>query len=243
MMTNYNFESVYPMEATLYSSSRFQLGEEWMPFRTEFRVIGGTPKEVLFNQWMVLIGQAIQKHELIHTYKFYMMDDILMEHVRIGDEVFTLYTKTKDIQPFLHYIFPLNGVLLFGIFDNGKEMLCRDDVCNEFAHEIYKDTNLVATWWEDNPYVNHYFVFPKSERDKDSIDSFVALGGDVPFRFSSTSYFYLVKTIKRNGKESYIKSTDTMEKVEDFERAIVDETIRALQKNNNIKFQIVYQAE
>jgi hypothetical protein len=245
-MNKFSFEACYPMQSSLYFNSRFQL-EGLKPHQITVSEPFNRKLTFPYKDGLKLIQeQYLPNCQIISMYSFEITtDNILIEKFDLRNAHFKVYTQLdeSDIITFFHYIFPLQGVLLFGNFDSKEHFLVRDEVCCKFAHEIYpKHTDFLATWWEDEPYINHFFVFPKSEREH--IHHFVAIGGN-PLDFAygeknnTTATFYLMKGIRRNHEKAYIKETDNMQQIEEFEKEIVKQTIEGIEKEG-IDYQIYY---
>lgn len=241
MMNNrsykYKFEAAYPISPELYINSRFKL-EEFTPFNIKIESRG--EHLYSFEEGIKLLREYQEMDDqLISMYEFEVKDDnTLIETFYLREYVrYQILTKVEgDIMPFFNCIFPLFGVLLYGEFDSKEHFLVRDDVCCKFAHEIYpKHTDLSATWWDDKPFINHFFAFPKKEWEDRKLKSVVAIGGE-PLEFgysnikNTSANFYLMKYIPRYGKEAYIKPTDDLSKVEDYEKEIIQSTLKGLDR-------------
>lgn len=242
----FKFSSAFPIDSKLYFNSRFQL-KEFIPF--EIKVHDKKHMVCTFEEGLELIRSYQEEGQLIHFYHFHVTDNnTLIETFHMKDIVkFQISTKVEDMISFFNYIFPLFGVLLYGQLDSKEHFLVRDDVCCKFAHEIYpKHTDLSATWWDEKPYINHFFVFPKKERENRDINHVVAIGGE-PLEFgyddikNTAANFYLMKYIPRYGEEAYIMPTDDMRKVEEFEKNIVLATLEGIKKEE-IESTIYYKA-
>lgn len=242
------FKATYPIATELYLETRFMF-KQLIPFKICY---GLNRQETEYNfleglQVMHKVKCNI-KNENVGLYEFYIThDNTLVEtFIMYGFEKFKLYTQltARTIQEFYQYIFPLHGVLVFGEFDAHEHYLIRDDVCCKFAHELYpKYTNLKATWWDNKPNINHFFVFEHSDT-KQQIKNIMAIGGEPLERGyenikNTAANFYLSKYINRSGKEAYLKFNDDMESVQEFEKEFIKCTIAALSQEK-IPFNIDY---
>lgn len=245
-MVKHKFESAYPLEAEVYFQNRFK-NEGLTPFKVTKCEVAKSEIEYELEQGLELIKKAQKNDPLIHLYHFEISEEnVLTETLFMDDWTrFQLHTSLDDIESFFHIIFPMMGVLLYGTIDKGKRFITRDDVCCEFAHEVYpKHTELKATWWDDEPYINHFFAFHSSKYPIDN--DCVAIGGEPLGRGSkakTSATFYLMKAITRNGKEAYIKASDDMKTVYPFEQDIVKQTIEGLKKQSVLTHEIIYQVD
>lgn len=235
----FRFESAYPIDSELYLKKRFEL-DGYKPHQITYRK-HSEDTDYSLEEGLNKIKEhdQVSMKKIISMYEFTVtMDNTLIETFFMdGLTRFTLHTKVVDMKEFFNYIFPLMGVLLYGEFDPKEHFLIRDDVCCKFIHEIYpKHTEVSGTWWDDTPYINHFFAFPKSEWEDRKVEHYVALGGE-PLEFGyevthTAANFYLMKSITRTGEEVYIQKADDMLKVDGFEREIVLATIEGIKKEN-----------
>ncbi|WP_121616823.1 hypothetical protein [Virgibacillus halodenitrificans] len=241
----YKFEPAFPISPELYLNSRFQL-KGLTTFEIQLS-LNGEHKYNFEEGLEVLRQHEEKKNQMISMYNFKVTDDnTLIESFYMEGLVhFQISTKVEDIAPFFNYIFPLFGVLLYGEFDSNEHFLSRDDVCCKFGHEIYpKHTEFSATWWDDNPFINHFFVFPKKEWENKNVKNIVAIGGE-PLEFgydniqNTSANFYLMKQIPRHGTKAYIQSTDDLKNIEVYEKEIIQSTINGL-KREGVNFQTYY---
>lgn len=182
----------------------------------------------------------------IGLYEFYIsQENVLVEKFYMCSEIFhlkTVLTHEDQIKEFYQLIFPIFGVVLFGEFDTNEEFLVRDDVCSKIVHDcLKKHTVLDGTWWDDFPYVNHYFIYHKSGND---ITDIMALGGQPLERWIeqptvTAATFFLGKYIDRKGDSAIIKNSDDMKTVKPFEENIIETFIKALE-DENVKYRIDY---
>lgn len=247
-MNKFIFESTYPIDLDLYITTRFRLDGQ-KPYQIEFdNFVEKTTWTC--EEGIQRLNKYLKNKNLNHLYSFKVtMDNTLIESFYISgqktDLKIKLHTNIRDIREFFNYIFPLNGVLLYGTIDSKEHFTTRDDVCCKFAHELYPihTDDFSASWFCDEPYINHFFVFPKVEKKESKIEHCVALGGgplDKSYIKENTSAnFYLMKSLDRNKNNAYIKATDDMNCIESFEKEIVVATINALQKER-IEHEIQY---
>ena len=240
------FKATYPIATALYLESRIML-KQLVPFKIGYGL--NSQEEEYDLQQGIQVMRSIKcniNNENIGLYEFFIThDNILVEtFIMYGFEKFKLYTQLTEetLQEFYRYIFPLHGVLIFGEFDAQEHYLIRDDVCCKFAHELYpKYTNLKATWWDNKPNINHFFVFDNKDR---KIENIMAIGGEPLERGydsikNTAANFYLSKYINRRGKDAYLQLNDDMESVQEFEKEFIQCTLSALNQEK-IPFHIDY---